>query len=84
MVKPSARTVALLSLCLGLAFIAGHPVAANGAGRGGKKEDVSYGKKEDVRDTVKKVVVKAIGDKPGVGAALVRLVFHDCWVNVRG
>ncbi|CAM0958209.1 unnamed protein product [Alopecurus aequalis] len=74
MVKLNAGTVALLSLYLGLAVFAGQPEAASyGAPSGGKKEDV--------RDTVKRVVAKAIGGNPGVGAALIRLVFHDCWVH---
>jgi peroxidase len=71
MAKLNASTVALLSLFLGLAFFAGQPVAAHG------------GKKEAPRDTVKRVVAEAIDGNKGVGAALIRLVFHDCWVNVR-
>jgi hypothetical protein len=36
-----------------------------------------------VMDTVvKQEVQKAINRNPRVGAALVRLVFHDCWVRV--
>jgi hypothetical protein len=31
---------------------------------------------------VKQEVENAINCNPGVGAALVRLVFHDCWVRV--
>jgi peroxidase len=34
-------------------------------------------------DKVNKIVAKAIEEKPGVGPALIRLLFHDCWVNVR-
>jgi peroxidase len=83
MVKLSARAI-VLSLCLGLAFFAGHPVAARGHGGGGGKKDTSGGKKqEDPRDTVKRVVSEAVNGDKGVGAALIRLVFHDCWVNVR-
>uniref|UniRef100_A0ACD5TXT9 Uncharacterized protein n=1 Tax=Avena sativa TaxID=4498 RepID=A0ACD5TXT9_AVESA len=85
MVKLSARALAL-SLCLGLAFFAGQPpVAAHGhrgPGLGKKdKKDKSGGKQEDPRDTVKRIVTEAIGGDKGVGAALIRLVFHDCWVN---
>jgi hypothetical protein len=85
MVKLSARAI-VLSLCLGLAFFAGHPVAARGHGGGGGsgKKDPSGGKKqEDPRYTVKRVVSEAVNGDKGVGAALIRLVFHDCWVNVR-
>lgn len=35
-----------------------------------------------VESTVRTEVVKAIRADPGVGPALIRLVFHDCWVNV--
>ncbi|CAM0958202.1 unnamed protein product [Alopecurus aequalis] len=62
--KLSARAI-VLSLCLGLAFFAGQPVAARGGD--GKK--------------VNKIVAQAIADNPGVGPALIRLLFHDCWVN---
>jgi hypothetical protein len=37
---------------------------------------------DKVEDKVRKEVKKAIGRDRGVGAALIRLVFHDCWVNV--
>jgi len=85
MVKLSARAL-VLSLCLGLAFFAGQPpVAAHGhrgPGLGKKdKKDKSGGKQEDPRDTVKRVVAEAIYSNKGVGAALIRLVFHDCWVD---
>ncbi|XBH89347.1 hypothetical protein VPH35_081270 [Triticum aestivum] len=56
---------ALLSLCLLLARSAGGTTAA----------DV------DVEGTVRTEVENAIKSNPGVGAALIRLVFHDCWVN---
>ncbi|XBH89349.1 hypothetical protein VPH35_081272 [Triticum aestivum] len=56
---------ALLSLCLLLACSAGGTTAA----------DV------DVEATVRTEVENAIKSNPGVGAALIRLVFHDCWVN---
>ncbi|XP_037430818.1 peroxidase 5-like [Triticum dicoccoides] len=56
---------ALLSLCLLLACSAGGTTAA----------DV------DVEGTVRTEVENAIKSNPGVGAALIRLVFHDCWVN---
>ena len=56
-------------------------------GGGGKKDAVKYtgggSKNEDLRDTVKRVVAEAIKGNSRVGAALIRLVFHDCWVNVR-
>uniref|UniRef100_A0ACD5W2H8 Uncharacterized protein n=1 Tax=Avena sativa TaxID=4498 RepID=A0ACD5W2H8_AVESA len=84
MVKLSARAL-VLCLCLGLALFAGQPVAAHGhrGGGGGRKDkkDKSGGKQEDPRDTVKRVVTEAIGGNKGIGAALIRLVFHDCWVN---
>ncbi|KAL6899104.1 hypothetical protein ACP4OV_005762 [Aristida adscensionis] len=35
----------------------------------------------EVQATVRKEVKKAIKRSPGIGAALVRLLFHDCWVN---
>ena len=57
---------ALLSLCLLLACSAGGTKAAY----------------VDVEGTVRTEVEKAIKSNPGIGAALVRLVFHDCWVNV--
>uniref|UniRef100_A0A8R7UC47 Peroxidase n=1 Tax=Triticum urartu TaxID=4572 RepID=A0A8R7UC47_TRIUA len=56
---------ALLSLCLLLACSAGGTKAAY----------------VDVEGTVRTEVEKAIKSNPGIGAALVRLVFHDCWVN---
>lgn len=36
----------------------------------------------DVEGTVKRMVQEAIRCKPSLGPALVRLLFHDCWVNV--
>uniref|UniRef100_A0A453JMF8 Plant heme peroxidase family profile domain-containing protein n=1 Tax=Aegilops tauschii subsp. strangulata TaxID=200361 RepID=A0A453JMF8_AEGTS len=54
---------ALLSLCLLLACSAGGTQAAY----------------VDVEGTVRTEVEKAIKSNPGIGAALVRLVFHDCW-----
>jgi peroxidase len=77
MAKLNAGTVALLSLCLGLALFAGQPAGVNGRGDGGS------GKNDAIADTVKKVVAKAIENNPSVGPALIRLIFHDCWVNVR-
>ncbi|VAI12829.1 unnamed protein product [Triticum turgidum subsp. durum] len=56
---------ALLSLCLLLACSAGGITAAY----------------VDVEGTVRTEVENAIKSNPGVGAALIRLVFHDCWVN---
>ena len=32
---------------------------------------------------MKKAVEKAIKENPGIGAGLVRLFFHDCFVRVR-
>ncbi|XP_047076536.1 peroxidase 2-like [Lolium rigidum] len=72
--KLRARAI-VFSLCLGLAFFAGQPVTVHG-GRGG-----GHGKKDAVVDKVNKIVAKAIEEKPGVGPALIRLLFHDCWVN---
>ena len=73
-IKLSAGAIAV-SVCLSLAFFAGHgqPVLADGGG----------GKKHDVADTVKKEVAMSIKKNPRIGAALVRLLFHDCWVHVR-
>ncbi|KAF6988023.1 hypothetical protein CFC21_005608 [Triticum aestivum] len=61
-------------VCLSLVFFVGHgqPVLADGGA--GKKHD-------DVADTVKKEVAKAMDKNDRVGAALVRLLFHDCWVH---
>ncbi|KQK07693.1 peroxidase 2 [Brachypodium distachyon] len=72
MVKFSAGCVALsLCCCLWLAFLAGLPAEA---ARGGKKETVE--------ETVKRVVGTAMeGSGRRLGAALVRLLFHDCWVQ---
>ncbi|KAF6982491.1 hypothetical protein CFC21_000870 [Triticum aestivum] len=71
-IKLSAGAIAV-SVCLSLAFFAGHgqPVLADGGG----------GKKHDVADTVKKEVAMSIKKNPRIGAALVRLLFHDCWVH---
>jgi peroxidase len=63
-------SAAVLSLCVVLAFLAGQ----SAAGR-------YYSDK--VQDKVRKEVEKAMAYNPGLGAALVRLVFHDCWINVR-
>ncbi|KAM0902896.1 hypothetical protein ACQ4PT_019023 [Festuca glaucescens] len=68
--KLSTRAI-VLSLCLGLAFFAGQPAAAHG----------DRGKKDTVGDKVYQIVAKAIGDNSGIGPALIRLLFHDCWVN---
>lgn len=59
---------AVLSLCVLLAV---QPAAVAAAAAGGK-----------VESTVRKEVGKAIRADPSVGPALIRLVFHDCWVNV--
>ena len=37
---------------------------------------------DQVQDKVRKEVEKAMAYNPSIGPALVRLVFHDCWVNV--
>lgn len=37
---------------------------------------------DGVEGTVKRMVEEAIRCKPSLGPALVRLLFHDCWVNV--
>jgi peroxidase len=52
-----------------LAFLAGQSVAGR----------YYYDK---VQDKVRKEVEKAMAKNPSVGPALVRLVFHDCWVYV--
>jgi hypothetical protein len=42
-----------------------------------------YNKKcRSVEDVVKGHIIRAIKKNPRVGAALVRLVFHDCFVRV--
>ncbi|KQK07695.1 peroxidase 5 [Brachypodium distachyon] len=69
MVRLNSGAVVLF-LCLGLAFVSGQPAEAAGS-----KKDV------DVEGTVRKEVAKAIKSNPRVGAALVRLLFHDCWVH---
>jgi peroxidase len=69
--KLSTRAI-LLSLFLGLAVFTGKPVATHGGGT-----------KDAVADKVRKIVATAIQDNPGVGPALIRLLFHDCWVQVR-
>lgn len=81
MAKLSSGTaaVAALGLCVLLALLAGQgQLAAAGYGyttdRGG--DDVQ------VQGTVRGMVQQAIRDKPSVGPALVRLLFHDCWVYV--
>ncbi|KAL5202332.1 hypothetical protein ABZP36_013284 [Zizania latifolia] len=66
----AGAVVVVLSLCVLL--IAVQPAAAAG-GRGYDKKGVEY--------TVRTEVEKAIKRDSGVGAALIRLVFHDCWVN---
>ncbi|CAN6278649.1 unnamed protein product [Urochloa humidicola] len=58
----------VLLLCVALAFLAGQ----SAAGR-------YYSDK--VQDKVRKEVEKAMAYNPSVGPALVRLVFHDCWIN---
>ncbi len=69
--KFSSRAI-VLSLFLALVVFAGQPVAIHGGG-----------KQDAVADKVYKIVTKAIEDNPGVGPALIRLLFHDCWVQVR-
>lgn len=69
-IKLSAGAIVVF-VCLSLAFFAGQPVVADGGG----------GKKDTVADTVKKEVAMAMKKNPRIGAALVRLLFHDCWVH---
>jgi peroxidase len=70
MAKLNATVVAaLLSLSVLLAFLAGQSFAGR----------YYYDK---VQDKVRKEVEKAMANNPTIGPALVRLVFHDCWVNV--
>jgi peroxidase len=64
-----ATTTAAVVLVL-FAFLAGQSVAGR------------WYHKDKVEDKVRKEVEKAIRRDRGAGAALVRLVFHDCWVNV--
>jgi peroxidase len=70
--KLSTRAI-VVSLCLVLVFFAGQSAAAHG----------DRGKKGTVGDKVYQIVAKEIRDNSGVGPALIRLLFHDCWVNVR-
>lgn len=65
MAKLNATVAAVLVL---LAFLAGQSVAGR----------YYYDK---VQDKVRKEVEKAMANNPSIGPALVRLVFHDCWVN---
>ncbi|XP_006654964.1 peroxidase 2-like [Oryza brachyantha] len=76
MVKTTTAAVAgVLSLCVCVLLAAGvQPAAADAGGYG-------YGGKKSIEATVREVVEKAIKRRPAVGPALVRLVFHDCWVN---
>lgn len=74
MVKLNAAVAAAAVVLSLLVVVAVHPAAADAGGDW-------YGKKS-IEETVRKEVEKAIKHNPGVGAALVRLVFHDCWVNV--
>ncbi|OEL37419.1 Peroxidase 2 [Dichanthelium oligosanthes] len=62
------NAAAVLPLCVVLAFLAGQ----SAAGR-------YYS--DPVQNKVRTEVEKAIAYNPSVGPALVRLVFHDCWVN---
>ncbi|EEE62234.1 hypothetical protein OsJ_17021 [Oryza sativa Japonica Group] len=73
MVKLNAAVAAAAVVLSLLVVVAVHPAAADAGGDW-------YGKKS-IEETVRKEVEKAIKHNPGVGAALVRLVFHDCWVN---
>ena len=66
MAKLNATVAAVLVL---LAFLTGQSVAGR----------YYYDK---VQDKVRKEVEKAMANNPSIGPALVRLVFHDCWVNV--
>ncbi|XP_047094771.1 peroxidase 2-like [Lolium rigidum] len=68
--KLNTRAI-VVSLCLVLVFFAGQPAAAHG----------DRGKKGTVGDKVYQIVAKEIRDNSGVGPALIRLLFHDCWVN---
>ncbi|KAL6634445.1 hypothetical protein ACP70R_027116 [Stipagrostis hirtigluma subsp. patula] len=68
MAKLIATAAFVLSLCVACAFLVGQ----SAAGR-------FY--QDKVEDKVRKEVEKAIAYNRGIGAALVRLVFHDCWVN---
>ncbi|KAJ1279264.1 hypothetical protein BS78_04G142400 [Paspalum vaginatum] len=65
-----AKLNAVLSLCvvMALAFLAGQTAAGR-----------YY--KDKVQDKVRKEVEKAIAYDRSIGPALVRLVFHDCWIN---
>lgn len=69
MVKLNATVSAVLSLFVLPAFLAGPSFAGR-----------YYN--DNVQDKVRKEVENAIAYNNSIGPALVRLVFHDCWVNV--
>ncbi|KAL6899102.1 hypothetical protein ACP4OV_005760 [Aristida adscensionis] len=68
MANLNASIAVVLSLCVACGFLAGQ----SAAGR-------YYPDKFE--DKVRKEVQNAIAYNRGIGAALVRLVFHDCWVG---
>jgi hypothetical protein len=73
-----------LSVALLCALVAVQAVllAAPSAEAGGLKVGYYNKKCKGVEDVVKGHIIRAIKKNPRVGAALVRLVFHDCFVRV--
>jgi peroxidase len=68
-----------------LVLVAKAPSAAEASHHGGAGLKLGYYKKTcpGVENVVKYHVAKAIKANRGAGAALVRLIFHDCFVRVR-
>jgi peroxidase len=77
--------LALWSAAAALLLVAQAPSAAEASHHGGAGLKLGYYKKTcpGVENVVKYHVAKAIKANRGAGAALVRLIFHDCFVRVR-